>query len=166
LKDVEGALKLASGNVLTTGALTIGSFGEVDVDTVYEFGGTGGSKLTINGAVTNSGNFNLGDDFLTGATNAVVNSFNNTDGRLTVAGSFAALERALLTDKGAAGFGVAGHVIGSVDVEGDASIQFASDGRGRRNSDDEQRAHGPRQHLRRTQHRRRRQDFDDRASGR
>ena len=126
LKDVEGTLRLASGNVLTTGALTIGSFGEVDVDTVYEFGGTGGSLLTVNGAVSNAGNFNLGDDTLTGAANATVNSFVNTNGSLTVAGSFAALERALLNVKSAAGFGVAGHVSGNVEVEGDASIQFAS----------------------------------------
>jgi hypothetical protein len=127
LKDVEGTLRLASGNVLTTGALTIGFFGEVDVDRVYDFGGTGGSRLTVNGAVTNSGNFNLGDDFLTTSSNAVVNSFDNTaDGSLTVAGSFAAPERALLTVKSAAGFGVAGQLTGNVDVEGDASIQFAN----------------------------------------
>jgi len=127
LKAVAGTLKLASGNALSTGALTIGAFGEVDVDTIYEFGGAGGSTLTVNGAVTNAGAFNLGDDSLTGSSNAVVNSFDNTaNGSLFVAGSFDAPERALLTDKGAAGFGVAGHVTGDVDVEGDASIQFAS----------------------------------------
>jgi hypothetical protein len=126
LKDVAGVLKLAAGNALTTGALTIDSFGEVDVDTLYDFGGDGGSKLTVNGAVTNTGTFNLGNDNLTGSSNAIVSSFVNTDGSLTVDGSFDAPERSLLTVKSAAGFGVAGQVTGGVDVEGDASIQFAS----------------------------------------
>ncbi|HZZ87647.1 MAG TPA: hypothetical protein VFE13_04860, partial [Caulobacteraceae bacterium] len=125
LRDVGGTLNLASGNVLATGALTIDQFGEVDVDTAFDFGGQGGSSLTVNGAVKNFGDFNLGGYGLTTGSQAVVNAFTNM-GRLVVNGSFEAPERALLTVKSAAGFGVAGHVIGYVDVEGDASIQFAS----------------------------------------
>jgi hypothetical protein len=128
LKDVEGTLKLAAGSDLTTGPLTVGARGELDVDTLYEFGGIGGSVLTVNGALKNDGQFNLGAYNLTGSSDAVVDSFDNADsGNLVVLGSFVAPERALLTvTTGVAGFGVAGHVIGSVDVEGDASIQFAS----------------------------------------
>jgi hypothetical protein len=128
LAHIIGTLTMNSGVKLAIGGpLTINSLGILAVDTSYELGGSGGSTLTVAGTLANAGTFYLGNDDLTGSSSVAVDAINNSGGEIYVDGSFVAPERALLNVKsGVAGFGVAGEVVGSVSVMGDAAIEFAS----------------------------------------
>ncbi len=127
LTTISGTFSLQSGAVVTiSNALTIGSFGDLLVDSAYALSEYGGAAITVAGALNNQGEFDLGNEFLTTVSTASVSTLNNS-GELNVQGSFSAPEKATLTVRtGVAGFGVAGELTGNVTVEGDATIAFAS----------------------------------------
>ncbi len=138
---------VAQGNPLVTAAVAIGSLTNSAAVTFSNAGastisgavsntgkltfdgnsGQGGFSLAIGGVLTNTGVVRLG------ATN---NSLSKSDivqagglansGKLLLNGGATSTAEALLNVKGAAGFGTAGVLTGSVSLSGNAEIEFAS----------------------------------------
>jgi hypothetical protein len=105
--------------VSTTGALA-NNRGTINLDQNF---GDGGSTLTVAGALTNSGTINLGTSSLSSKDSITASSFVNT-GTINLTGS--ASNQALLNITGAAGFGAAGTLTGTVNLVGDSAIEFGS----------------------------------------
>ena len=76
LTNIAGSLQLANSSSLsTTGSLTIASTGNLGLD---ESVVTGGSSLTVNGALNNAGTFSLGTGGFGPSSSALVSGFNNS----------------------------------------------------------------------------------------
>ncbi len=87
LSTVAGTLQLENGSAVTTsGDLTIASTGSVGVDDAV--GNTGGSSLSVGGAIKNNGSFAVGSGSFSSIlpTMASATSFNNS-GTTTIGGS-------------------------------------------------------------------------------
>jgi hypothetical protein len=105
--------------VSTTGALA--NDGAVYLDS---YGGTGGSSLTLAGALTNSHNLLIGNGLLSASDKVTAASLDNT-GEIFLTGSGG--NQALLdVTASSAGFGAAGVLSGNVGLTGDSAIEFAS----------------------------------------
>ena len=104
--------------VSTTGALA--NDGNVYLDRV---GGNGGSRLTLAGALSNSGTLVIGNARLSASDKVTAASLDNT-GSIDLFGS--STNQALLDVTGSAGFGAAGVLSGGVSVAGDSAIEFMS----------------------------------------
>ena len=119
-----GGLYLEYGaSVTTSGALS--NSGGLSVDSSY---GRGGSALTISGVLTNSGTANIGNSALSAATTVTAKGLNNT-GTIYLSGNNSVSSGpylATLDITGAAGFGAASVLTGSVNLSGDALLEFAS----------------------------------------
>ncbi len=85
--------------------------------------GVGGSSLSLAGALTNSGDLAIGNTTLSAADEVAAASLDNT-GSIHLRGSSA--NQALLDVTGAAGFGTAGTLTGTVDLTQDSAIEFRS----------------------------------------
>ncbi len=121
LSTIEGSFYLANGSTLTTTAGLTNS-GGLYLD---QNSGSGGSSLTVGGTLTNSNLVQVGNFYnLTTPTTVTVNALSNT-GQLEVRSSSTTVLSTLKVN-GAAGFGTAGKLTGNVDLNGDASIVFAS----------------------------------------
>ncbi len=123
LDDVAGALNLEDGAAVVSSA-NLTNTGSINVD---GFGG-GGSTLTIEGDLTDetdsahftTGDVTIGNQSLT--ANATVNVAaitNNAGSYITLIGRPSATFQALLNVAGAAGFGTAGVLTGTVNLTGD-----------------------------------------------
>jgi hypothetical protein len=130
LTRIAGGLNLEDiAPLTTTGALT--NTNELQVDAGYQ---AGGSTLHIGGALTNDGTVDIGTGGLSAATTVTataltnyigtnlgtINLTGNTDGGLPVP------VVATLDIAGAAGFGTASMLTGTVNLSGDALLEFAS----------------------------------------
>jgi hypothetical protein len=134
LKTIDGGLYLYGGaSVTTTGALT--NSGTIAVD---QNGGGGGSSLTVGGALSNSGYVQIGpnNNSLSTATTvkaaSIANFVNTTYGTIDIYGNdSSSLPKpiaATLHITGAAGFGAAGTLYGSVNLAYDGHVVFAGNG--------------------------------------
>jgi hypothetical protein len=132
LKTIEGGLYLYNGSkVTTTGALT--NSGTIRLDQNHA---NGGSSLTVGGALTNTGYIQIGpsDDSLTSATTitaaSIANFVGTAYGTIDVYGNDSSdIPQPIpgtLEISGAAGFGKAGTLEGSVNVAYDGQIVFGS----------------------------------------
>ena len=120
LTAISGTFALDDGATFTTsGALTVS--GVVDLDTG---GYAGGSSLTITGVLTN-GNLYVGSSSITASDTVKVAGLAST-GAITLIGGASASSEALVNDTGAAGFGMAGVLSGTVNLSGASLIEFAS----------------------------------------
>ena len=92
--------------------------------------GDGGSSLTLGGALTNGGTFDIGNTGLSAPTTVTTTALANT-GTINLAGStinpqtLTANLAELNVTGGAAGFGTAGEVTGTVNLTNDSLVQFA-----------------------------------------
>jgi hypothetical protein len=130
LKNIVGQLAMDDGaGITTTGALNV--TGQVQIDT--GFNNSGGSKITVGGALTNSsfvfsiGNSNTANNgafFMTKTSQVTATRFVN-NGELSLTGA-ATTAQGLLDITGAAGFGTAGVLQGSVFLNGYSAVEFAS----------------------------------------
>jgi hypothetical protein len=123
---ISGAINLNSGaKVATTAGLT--NSGSLSLDG----GGTGGgSSLNVGGVLTNSGTLNLGNNsyyggVITQSVIVVATGVANS-GTINLAGGASWSALAQLSSSGAAGFGTAGQLSGTVDLSGHSMIKFAS----------------------------------------
>jgi hypothetical protein len=106
----------------TTGSLVNDEF--VALDSGMVGGGGGGSSLAVAGTLTNSGDVLIGNPTLSAADKVTAASLDNT-GYIYLQGS--TTSHALLqVTAGAAGFGTAGVLSGSVELDLDSAIEFAS----------------------------------------
>jgi hypothetical protein len=103
---------------IVTGALN--NAGRIDIDD--QFGGAGGSALTVGGILTNSGQLVIGETNLGSAVLVTAAALVNT-GVIDVSGD--ATARGTLRVAGAAGFGTAGTISGAVNLS-NGTIAFAS----------------------------------------
>jgi HPt (histidine-containing phosphotransfer) domain-containing protein len=129
LATVAGNFYLQNGAVVsTTGGLSITGGGRVLVDPGVYIGGSGGSTLTINGTLTNSstdGNaLDIGNSSIGAADTVTAKALSNT-GVINIVGNTSVLSTLDITT-GAAGFGTAAVETGSVYLQGDALLEFAS----------------------------------------
>jgi hypothetical protein len=104
--------------VSTSGSLANDGHVNLDFDR-----GDGGSSLTLAGALTNSGSFNIGNATLSRSDEVTAASLDNT-GSITLTGS--GLRQALLDVTDSAGFGAAGVLSGNVDLSHNSAIEFTS----------------------------------------
>jgi hypothetical protein len=126
--SVSGGLSILNGesvSVIKTTANPTGSANNSGSIAVDSSGGHGSSSLTIAGRLTNLGTFVVGNPSLTSKVQATVGALANV-GTVTVAGATSTSNQALIDVTGAAGFGTAGIVSGSVSLSGDSAIEFAS----------------------------------------
>ncbi len=135
LNNVSGTLGLGNGaSVSTTGALT--NSGSIGLDYNTSYGGVpliGGSSLKIGGVLTNSasssysGNvgIGIGNSSMTGSDTVTATGIANSGG-LDLTGGASSAAEALLKLSGAAGFGTAGQLSGTVSLSGNSMIEFAS----------------------------------------
>jgi hypothetical protein len=123
LSNIAGRLTMDNGaNFSTTGAL--GLSGQVQIDT--GFNNFGGSKITVGGALTNAGfNFSIGNEAMTKTSQVIATSFVN-NGSISLNGGSATTAQALINISGAAGFGSAGVLQGTVNLSGHSAIEFGS----------------------------------------
>ena len=134
LATVTGQLNLNGGaQLMTVNALTL--TGTIFIDA---YGGQGGSSLAIGGAVTNTGSIDLGNGNLSLASSftaaSVTNFVGSSLGTINVGGDTNTADTTAVTATfditGAAGFGAAGSLIGSVNLYGNAYghavLEFAS----------------------------------------
>jgi fibronectin-binding autotransporter adhesin len=106
-------------SVSTSGSLA--NDGDIRLDIVA---GSGGSSLTLAGALTNSGTLQIGNAALSASDEVKAASLDNT-GSIDLTGSSA--NQALLdVTTGVAGFGTAGVGSGYLELAGDSAIEFAS----------------------------------------
>jgi hypothetical protein len=133
LTTVNGSLHLWGITPLTlNGALT--NTGYIDVDNNGGLDGPGGSVLSVSGLLTNSGT--VGISTTNTAANTTVNATGVTNfvgttlGLINVYGNTSVSNggpyQGTLDISSAAGFGVAGSVIGNVNIQGDALLEFAT----------------------------------------
>jgi hypothetical protein len=119
-----GGLYLYNGAKVTTGALS--NTGTIRLDQNHA---NGGSSLTT-GALSNDGYIQIGpgDNSLTAKStidaSSVTNYIGTTLGTIAITGS--STVKATLDDAAAAGLGAANTLIGSVNLSGDALLEFAS----------------------------------------
>lgn len=120
LNDVAGNLEMYGDvSVTTTGGL-------LDTGGIYldYNGGTGGSTLSLGGAISNSGTLWIGNTSLSASSKVTTTALDNTNTiELYGAGSNKAL---LDVTGGSAGFGVGGVLTGYVSLTGNAAIEFVS----------------------------------------
>ena len=120
LADVAGALEMYGDVSVTTNGALLDS-GSIYLDFPDH---TGGSTLSTDGAINNSGTLSVGNSFLSSASTVTTAALNNTGSiDLTGAGANQAL---LDVTTGVAGFGTAGTVTGTVDLNQDSAIEFLS----------------------------------------
>jgi hypothetical protein len=126
LATIDGGLYLYNGStVTTTGALT--NSGTIALDQNHA---NGGSSLTVGGALTNTGYIQIGpsDDSLTAASTisaaSIANFVATAYGTIDVYGNDSSDIPATLEISGAAGFGKASTLEGSVNVGYDGQIVF------------------------------------------
>jgi fibronectin-binding autotransporter adhesin len=129
LATVAGNFYLQNGAVVsTTGGLSITGGGRVLLDPGVYIGGSGGSTLTINGTLTNNstdGNaLDIGNSGIGAADTVTAKALSNT-GVINIVGNTSVLSTLDITT-GAAGFGTAAVETGSVYLQGDALLEFAS----------------------------------------
>jgi hypothetical protein len=105
--------------VSTSGSLA--NDGDIRLDIVA---GSGGSSLTLAGALTNSGTLDIGNSALVAPSKVSATALTNT-GSIDLTASSA--NQALLdVTSGVAGFGTAGVGSGYLELAGDSAIEFAS----------------------------------------
>ena len=130
LATIAGNLYLNDIAPLTlSGALS--NSGNLNVNAGY---GAGGSALTISGVLTNTGSVNIGNGAMSAATTVtatgLVDFVGTTLGAINLIGNSSASSGgpylATLDITGAAGFGAASVLTGSVNLSGDALLEFAS----------------------------------------
>jgi len=125
LNDAADLTFIDAGKSTVTGAVT--NSGTIDLD---PFTDDGGSSLSIGGALDNSGTLSIGPSNNTLSANSTVdvaslaNFIGTTFGTIDLYGSSTA--EATLDDAAAAGLGAANTLIGSVNLSGDALLEFAS----------------------------------------
>lgn len=138
-----GAAQVTAG--VTVQSISLGSLGTVNFESagtshitgaltdaghlLFDTGaGKGGSVLTIGAALTNSGVIKIGNATLSAADSITVAALNNfsgaTHGEIDMVGAATVRDRLNVTS--AAGFGIAGQLIGNVNLSGDSLIEFAS----------------------------------------
>jgi hypothetical protein len=128
LAAIAGALFLQNGgSVSTTGGLSVTGNGFVELDGPT-IGGNGGSRLTIGGTLTDSstnGNaFDIGNTGIVTGDTVTAIALNNT-GAIYIGGS-GTVQSTLNITSGPAGFGTIGVETGSVYLQNDALLEFAS----------------------------------------
>jgi hypothetical protein len=106
--------------VSTTGALVNDGFVRLDTGR-----GDGGSSLNIGGTLTDSGGLSIGNSFLSSPNSVTAETLVTSDARIDVTGG-ASAQALLDITAGVAGFGSAGTLTGSVSLNGDSAIEFAS----------------------------------------
>ena len=123
---VSGNVAVDDGMLATTGDLVIQ--GQVYVDPYFGSAqGVGGSQLSVGGTLDNSQTVEIGNGSLANATVVTANAVTNESGAdLSVTG--AATAQASLEVASAAGFGTLGVLDGTVDLSGDALIDFEGGG--------------------------------------
>jgi hypothetical protein len=121
LSNIVGTFTLdKDGFVSATGALTIN--GSLLLDDYY--GSSGLSTLSVATGLTNNGTLNIGNSGLSGSDKLTAETLSNT-GTINLNGNGG--NQALLhVTTGAAGFGTAGTLTGTVDLTNDSAIEFAS----------------------------------------
>ncbi|MFO1161128.1 MAG: VWD domain-containing protein [Reyranellaceae bacterium] len=119
-------IKNPGGTETLTGGLTITGVGRLSLDANY-IGGQGGNSLIIGGLLTNDGTdinaLNIGNIGITSADTVTASGLVN-NGHINIAGSVAA--QSTLNVTSVAGFGTAGVETGSVYLQRNALLQFAS----------------------------------------
>ena len=128
LSAIAGSLYVNGGaKIAAAAALQVSGLLSVDSYTNYTYAGSGGSTVSVAGALTTAsgGNVDLGSSNLTSTVALSAASLKNA-GTLNVSGGSSAATAAKLTVASAAGFGVAGQLAGTVDLSGDATIAFVS----------------------------------------
>ncbi|MDP1909149.1 MAG: hypothetical protein Q8K85_12675, partial [Hyphomicrobium sp.] len=128
LSKVAGDLILQNGaTVVTSGDLTIGGTGRLVLDAPF-MGGAGGSSLTVGGVLSNTSSSSnglvVGNVFQFASDTVTAAGLVNT-GRLSIFGNTTA-QSTLNVTGGVAGFGSDGVLTGSVYLEHNALLQFAS----------------------------------------
>ncbi len=120
----DGELQLENGAaVTTTGALRVAGGGDLYVDA----SGNGGSSLTLGGSLTNSGNMQIGNFYLTTPTSVKVTGTFNGTGAVQVDGGNTAGANALLNITGAAPGTLTGNY-GLNAYGGSAAVEWGSGG--------------------------------------
>ena len=111
------------GSLTVTG--TVNNSGRLYIDNNYA---NGGSTLTVDSALTNTGTIQIGPGNQSATVTVNVGSLTNfvgpVTGTINLYGSQSAFS--LLEVSAAAGFGVAGAEIGNVSLSGDSQIQFTT----------------------------------------
>ncbi|MCW2284017.1 hypothetical protein M2323_001630 [Rhodoblastus acidophilus] len=125
-----GYLSLNNGAVVATAAgLTNTSRGSISLDAnAPAYGGlllNGGTRLTLGGALTNAGSLSVGSASLAQSDIVTATGLANT-GSIILTGGASSSAQALLNVTGAAGFGTAGVLSGSVTLSGNSLLEFAS----------------------------------------
>jgi hypothetical protein len=139
---VEDSKKLGSNSALTgLSSIGAGAYFELEKKAVVStngslandglirldlFGGDGGSRLTVGGTLKNAGSLMMGNSTLSSADSVTTSSLvNSSAGAIKLTGSGA--NQALLdVTTGAAGFGTAGTLTGTIDLTQDSAIEFLS----------------------------------------
>ena len=122
LANVAGALDLENGASVSTGALA--NSGALYVD--YSKG-DGGSSLTVDGTLKNASFLVLGNSSLSSSDSVTASSLVNTSsGLIDLTGGAVSAQALLSVTAGAAGFGAAGTLTGTVQLSGDSAVEFAS----------------------------------------
>jgi len=124
-----GGSTTASADLDVSGNVSITGTGSLALDGAG-VGGRGGSSLTVGGALTNSGGYlDIGNPNVTAADTVTVlgagGLSNGTGSEITIESSTSALASLNITNA-AAGFGTAGVETGTVLLENDALLEFAS----------------------------------------
>ena len=122
------SLNLSDGSLTVSGTFDVA--GDLFLDASSN---TGGSTLTVDGQLTNSGLVDIGpgDNSLTTAdllsVASIVNFVDTNFGTINVDGGISnGSVLAELDVAGAAGFGAAGYLVGAINLSGDALIEFGS----------------------------------------
>jgi hypothetical protein len=122
LANVAGALDLENGASVSTGALA--NSGALYVD--YSKG-DGGSSLTVDGTLKNTSFLILGNSSLSTSDSVTASSLvNASSGLIDLTGGAVSAQALLSVTAGAAGFGAAGTLMGTVQLSGDSAVEFAS----------------------------------------
>jgi hypothetical protein len=121
LSNVAGTLTLRDGaNVSTSGDLA--NSGTINIDM---FSADSGAGMSVGGKLTNTGALRIGGLALTAPDAVSANALQNT-GSIEIAGNAAAGKAATLNIAAPAGLGTAGVLTGTVSLNGDALLEFAS----------------------------------------
>ena len=125
LTEIDGELNLQDGvNVSPTGSVTIGSNGNVAVDTGFE--GIAGSVFAVADTLTVDGHLTIGRSAMTGNALVTANALSST-GTISLDGADAS-DKGELEVAAAAGFGTAGTLSGNVIMQDFSLLRFASGG--------------------------------------